>query len=756
MTTPTQPATGTIPEPIVRTGRDLFLDTVKAVAVIRVVLWHTWSWWWLSWIPAMPVMFFASGALLEDSLERRGWWPTVRQRFRRLMIPFWAYSLASVVVMVALGWRPGPGDLVGWVVPLVDPVGDPTLPGLWIPLWYVRAYLWFVLGSQVLSRLVSRFGASVVIAPLGATLAAWWWTRSGHTVAVELGDALAYSAFVMAGMRYRTHGAPDRRSAALVGFASAAVACWWFAGFGPADGVVNRSYPLTVAVGAAGIAIALVFREQLAGLRGRAGRIVEVIGRRALTIYLWQGFGLVAAQRLVDARMEPGPVRAAASLAVVVTVIVAAVVLVGPLEDRAARRPHTARVQSPPALVGIAVLVIALVLPVPDQAVEAPLSGKAVVARAERIRRSLEARPGPVSDETATGATASDRSASDGNAPGDSTARASLPVPQRLAIAIDDWVDRHDGLPERLGLGRIDGAVVDSSGEPYHLSWVDGAPAEVGPGAGERADPPTAWWSMTKAATAVWFLRAVEEGKVHLDDHLGRWVPEAPNAERITLEQLARHTSGIPGELDGDFLTTAPDVAMEKYRRNSSLAFDPGQGFDYSRTGYFLLALALERSTGVTWRSAMEDLARAAGVTLGFDEDTTPFDRVTDPDAHGYHGGLWASGGITSSLGDGARFFHWAFTEGLDPGSLDQMSDFSADPERWFYGIGLMPLCPCETHGEHLSSKRYGLDAATGFMVHDEASGATVMVAPDMWFDDDGPVEEFYDLQAALLDAASG
>lgn len=716
-------------------GRDRFLDAVKAVAVIRVVLWHTWSWWWLSWIPAMPAMFFASGALLEDSLHRRGWWSTVRQRFRRLMVPFWAYSATSVVVMVALGWRPAAGELLGWVVPLVDPVGDPALPGLWIPLWYVRAYLWFVLGSWVLSRLVRRFGTPAVAASAVATLTAWAWTRSGGGPPVELGDALAYSTFVMAGMRYRTHGAPGRRAALILGAAAAVAAGLWWAGLGPADGVVNRSYPLTVLVGASGLALALVFRDRLGELRGRGGHVVDLIGRRALTIYLWQGLGLVAAQRLVGSRMEPTPLRAAASLAIVAAVILAAVVVVGPLEDRAARRTRTRRPTPLPALPGVAVLTIALVLPTPDGPVEAPLSGKAVVTRAQQVERSLAT--GPSSGSVDPGLAAA------------------MSVPDRLATVIDDWVERHDVLFERVDLADLHGAVVTASGDLHHLEWEKGTPAEVGAAVGERGGEPVAWWSITKAATAVWLLRTVEAGEVRLEDHLSRWVPEAPNAERMTLEHLARHTSGIPGALDGDFLTTAPDVAMADYRERPTLAFEPGEGFEYSRTGYFLLALALERATGVSWRSAMEDLADRAGVGLGFDEDTTPFTRITDPDRRGYRGGLWASGGLAATVADGARFFNWAFTEGLDLSSREAMADFSADPERWFYGIGLMPLCPCEHLGAHLRAERYGLDSATGFVVHDEASGATVMVAPDAWFDDDGPAVEFYELQSSLLDAVA-
>src|SRR5690349_17103382 len=99
-------------------GPDRLLDVIRAVAIVRVVLWHTWSWWWLTWVPAMPAMFFTTGALLDRSVERRGWARTVAQRSRRLFLPYWVYGGACWLVMLADGWRPGPGEAWAWVVPL--------------------------------------------------------------------------------------------------------------------------------------------------------------------------------------------------------------------------------------------------------------------------------------------------------------------------------------------------------------------------------------------------------------------------------------------------------------------------------------------------------------------------------------------------------------------------------------------------------------------------------------------------------------
>lgn len=710
------------------------------MALVRVLLWHTWSWWWLSWIPAMPAMFFGTGALLEDSLARRGWWPTVRQRLRRLLLPFWAYAVAAVLTMLALGWRPVPSELVGWVVPLVDPGGSAEAAGLWIPLWYVRAYLWFVLAAGVMRWALARGGDLTVVGAAAATAGLALAESRGVVVPLAVGEAVAYSVFVLAGMRYRSRGAPSRPAAVALGVAAAVAALWWWSRFGPADGVVNRSLVLTVLVGAAGVAAAVAARGPLSSLSGRPRRIVDLLGRRALSIYLWQGFGLLAAQRLVAVRLEPGPVRAAASLAVVVAVTAAAVAVFGPLEDRAAARPARSpgRWGAVAVPVGLAVVLVALVLPLPALAVpaEAPLSGRAVVTRAEDVRRSLEAEAvtpsGPVAG------------------PVDEAAR-----PAAVAAAMDDWVAANGDAVRRVGLGSLDAALVTASGRELSLRWEAGSPTRVD--VVDRTAPPieaeeVAWWSMTKTVTATWLMRAVADGVVRLDDPLSRWVPDVPDADRMTLEHLARHTAGLPGDLDRDFLTATPALAVQDYRDRPGLVAEPGTTFEYSRLGYFLLALALERATGTAWREAAESLAAEAGVRFSFDEDRTPFDEVTDPDGRGYRGGLWSSGGILSPLSDGARFLRWALTEGLPPDAVATMTSFSADPERWYYGIGLVPLCPCRPDGPTISADRYGLDAVTGFLVVDGTTGAALMARPDDWFDDDGPGPELFDLQRVLLD----
>ena len=45
---------------------------------------------------------------------------------------------------------------------------------------------------------------------------------------------------------------------------------------------------------------------------------------------------------------------------------------------------------------------------------------------------------------------------------------------------------------------------------------------------------------------ATLLLRLVDQNKVSLDDKLAKWLPDVPNADRVTLGQLAQMTSGYP------------------------------------------------------------------------------------------------------------------------------------------------------------------------------------------------------------------
>jgi CubicO group peptidase (beta-lactamase class C family)/fucose 4-O-acetylase-like acetyltransferase len=736
--------------------RDELLDLIRSVAIVRVVLWHTWSWAWLTWVPAMPAMFFSTGALLDASLRRRGWVATVRQRCRRLLLPYWVYAAACWGVMLLSGWRPTAGEAFAWLVPLADPVGSAELPGLWVPLWYVRAHLWFVLGAGIIGVVVRRLGWSAVVVASALGVGVFWLGRAGTELPMAVGDAAAYLPFVAAGMLYGAgRRLPGRLALGSLGLAAAVASMVIWQRLGPLDGIVNRSYLLTMTVGAAGVALVLAWRAQLETLSGRWRSVVGRINSRALTIYLWQGFGLVAAQRLVDARVDAPVPAALLSLLVVAVVIAAAVALFGGLEDLAAgRERRQLLVPRPLALPGVALVVAALVIPMPAGAtVEAPLSGQAVVARAAQVEADLAGDDAPARPDV-SGLT-----------------------PQEV---LDGWVEEHAARLDEIDTNWVDAVVVSPDGTVTSTSWSNGT--------GVRPEV-LAWWSMTKAVTAAWFVTLVEQGVVQLDDPLSRWVPETPRADDMTLEQLARHTAGVPEDLSRHIFDADPRDEIDEFIERGELGYEPGEGYGYSRVGYYLLALALERASGVPYTDAVDDMARRAGVDLQWDDDEpesqgpdaqgpaaqgpvaqgpggqgpdgqgpvaerpTSQRPITDPDGHGYRGGPWSSGGLASSLDQGARFVHWLFDEGLSKTGVDMMARFSSDPDRIYYGLGLIPLCPpCEPDGEWIRAERVGLDTATGLFGVDRATGAVVMIQTDNWWAAEGPEQAFYDLQHRLLD----
>ncbi|RQX17432.1 hypothetical protein DDE19_11470 [Micromonospora ureilytica] len=144
--------------------RDRYLDLLRTIALVRVVLFHVTGWIWLSLlVPAMGLMFGIAGSLMAASLDRHG--PSaVRRRLRRLLLPYWAFGAIALAVL-SVGWRPLPSGVAGWAellwwaLPLrVPPVGGQSWAWVFhVGLWYVVTYLWLVLLSPVLLRLFRRW-----------------------------------------------------------------------------------------------------------------------------------------------------------------------------------------------------------------------------------------------------------------------------------------------------------------------------------------------------------------------------------------------------------------------------------------------------------------------------------------------------------------------------------------------------------------------------------------------------------------------
>ncbi|HEX3289873.1 MAG TPA: serine hydrolase domain-containing protein [Gaiella sp.] len=193
--------------------------------------------------------------------------------------------------------------------------------------------------------------------------------------------------------------------------------------------------------------------------------------------------------------------------------------------------------------------------------------------------------------------------------------------------------------------------------------------------------------SITKTFVAVVVLQLVREGRLRLDDGLGRLLPGlVPNAGRVTIRQLLAHTSGLSDyAADELFLRQTASEPRRRWTPRELVgralgmgpAGSPGERFSYASTNYVLLGLVVERLTGT---KVGEQLRRRIFVPLRLhDTSFVPGARIVGHHAHGYapsaHDGIvgslatardrsgasaswaWAAGAVVSTAPDLSRFF---------------------------------------------------------------------------------------------------
>jgi CubicO group peptidase (beta-lactamase class C family) len=110
-------------------------------------------------------------------------------------------------------------------------------------------------------------------------------------------------------------------------------------------------------------------------------------------------------------------------------------------------------------------------------------------------------------------------------------------------------------------------------------------------------------------------LELVDQKKVSLDTKLSEFLPDLPNADRITLKNLANMTSGYADYVYQPEVTHA--LYLDPFRQWSSdelirigtskpMMFEPGTNWGYSHTNYVILGQVLEMVTGLPLAVAMQ------------------------------------------------------------------------------------------------------------------------------------------------------
>lgn len=244
-----------------------------------------------------------------------------------------------------------------------------------------------------------------------------------------------------------------------------------------------------------------------------------------------------------------------------------------------------------------------------------------------------------------------------------------------------------------------------------------------------HCDTPFEIGSNTKMMTATVLMQLAEEGRLSLDDPLSRHLPDLaaqiPHGQKITLRQLASHTSGIfsytdnatdgtPGIMEGALGDASmlkkgytPTQLVKFAIDHGTPTFEPGESgkWAYSNTGFVLLGMIIEKLDGEPLGKIFERrIFKPAGM-----QDTQLWNGVPEaefglPKAY-YKAPYafetsewnmsqgWAAGAVISTPDDMARFMRF-LTEGRlfeNADTFEAMVNGGGPADNPFltYGIGI-------------------------------------------------------------------
>jgi len=173
--------------------------------------------------------------------------------------------------------------------------------------------------------------------------------------------------------------------------------------------------------------------------------------------------------------------------------------------------------------------------------------------------------------------------------------------------------------------------------------------ADTATGEPMSIDDHTRIGSVTKTFTGTAVLQLVDQGRVSLSDPISRYVDGVPNGDVITLDMLGRMRSGLFDYSKDEAAFVGP-VYAESPKGPDAFAFTPQQllavafahppnfapnaEYEYSNTNAVLLALVVERVTGMPFGAYLQQhLFDPVGLTQ---TSYPPNGAMPAPFAHGY------------------------------------------------------------------------------------------------------------------------
>ncbi|WP_300528385.1 serine hydrolase domain-containing protein [Maricaulis sp.] len=283
------------------------------------------------------------------------------------------------------------------------------------------------------------------------------------------------------------------------------------------------------------------------------------------------------------------------------------------------------------------------------------------------------------------------------------------------------------------------GHVIIAEGETILSEAVAGPAA---PGRAMTSSETWRWASVSKQIVAVAVMQDVEAGRLQLDASLDSLVPDFParHADRITLRDLMRHTSGLP-QPDYAIAPTLDDLSpMSLSSACDGAGERPGERFSYNNCDTILLGVVLERLHGESW---VETLRRRIFEPAGMNETIalTPSGEAetvsgyagagrpdpSDAPAPGYYGPSGALAGPARDL----VAFNAALMEGRLLGDSARSALWRGEARLGYVALGAWsyatPLAGCEGAVE-LIERRGGIGYHQARTLMAPATGRSLII----------------------------
>jgi CubicO group peptidase (beta-lactamase class C family) len=120
--------------------------------------------------------------------------------------------------------------------------------------------------------------------------------------------------------------------------------------------------------------------------------------------------------------------------------------------------------------------------------------------------------------------------------------------------------------------------------------------------------------SVSKQFTAFAIVILKEKGKLNYDDKIGAFLPQLSFYKNVTIRNLLSHTSGLPDYMkildsllidetwDNKTKIATNNDILNVYKKNQpKLLFEPNEKWEYSNTGYAILASIIEKTSGKSY-----------------------------------------------------------------------------------------------------------------------------------------------------------